>query len=198
MMELLQKRNLSPNPDNDSGKVEQREKIQERTLDSLYESFPEKSKRFYTMFFESGARETHDRLGLYPENFKQAVLHYDVEGNISGATMYVEFPENTKTFDGRVHGGNIGAVFDAVMGIPIGFARLLPAESIVVALEVTTKIKEPVPTGEYLTLEIKCDKVEEERKFWMSVELKKDDKVLATGSSFYYKIPLPEESTYLL
>lgn len=164
------------------------EKPIEKSLDDLYDDFPQKSKEFYDDFFERGAKEIHEFLGL---NFRKSILKYDSEENIISAYLETIFPKRTQTFDGRVHGGAVAAAFDAAMGIPIGFARLLPKEAIMVMKELSNiEIKKPVPTEQPVSIEITCDREEQDRKFWMSAVIKQNDEILATAKSFYLKVNL--------
>ncbi len=159
------------------------------TLQDMYETLPDKSKAFYDEFFTSETKEINDFFNI---DFTKSVLHAD-SGIITNASLEIVFPKRAQTFGGRVHGGAIAFAFDAFMGIPLGFAKCLPEEKIIVMRELSSiEILKPVPTEQPLTIEAVCEK-EDGRKFWFSSKIMQGEEVLATAKAFFISIPIPEK-----
>ncbi|MFO0743784.1 MAG: class I SAM-dependent methyltransferase [Candidatus Paceibacterota bacterium] len=164
------------------------EVIKTETLKDLYNSFPENAKRFYNQYFEKDTKELYNFFDLDLQNFN---LNYNKEGDIISATLTTSFPKKSQAVGGNMHGGSVAFALDASMGVPIGFAKLLPSESIMVARELSKiEILKPVPTDEEVTIEVTCEKETDMRKFWMSAVIKKGDEILAQAKSFFLKVPI--------
>ena len=160
-----------------------------KTLENLRDSFPENSKKFYDQYFED-VKESSDFFNLDLQKFK---LHYNPDGTIVSADLPITFPKKSQGPSGSAHGGSISFVLDASLGVPLGFANLLPEESIMVTRELSKiEILKPIPTGEEVTIEVTPAKMELPRKFWMSATIKKGDEVLARADGFFLKVPIAD------
>lgn len=159
------------------------------TLGSLYNTFPQESKDFFDSFFSRNAKEFHDFLGLSENCLKDSILVTGPDGQINKSITNMSFSSQTRTFDGRVHGGAIAAVFDAVMGIPIGFGTFLPDKQILITKELmSVEIFKPIPVNTEVVIEVVCDTSEDNRKFWLSSNVKIDNEIVATAKGFFLKI----------
>lgn len=140
------------------------------SLNKISESFSKEAKSFFDFFFTEGSKEVNDFLNV---NFQESIIFFDEEKNPVLSQTEVIFSKKHQTFDGRVHGGVITAVFDIALGVPLGFPILLPENKIMVTRELSKiEILQPVPVDEKLLLEVQLIK-REGRKFWMAGVLKK-------------------------
>jgi hypothetical protein len=162
--------------------------VSTKTLKDLRASFPENSQKFYDQYFEKDTKEIYDFFDLDLQQFK---LNYNKEGKIVSATLDVSFPKRSQAVGGNAHGGSVAFVLDSAMGIPFGFAELLPDEAIMIARELSKiEIIKAVPTNTPVTVEVVCDQEVDKRKFWMSAAIKRGDEVLVSAKSFFLKIPI--------
>lgn len=157
------------------------------TLKELRLGFSTEAGQFYDFFFNEGSKEVNDFLGL---DLMTTEIFFDENNNPTKAVLKTIFPQNTQTFDGRVHGGMVAAALDIIMGVPLMFPMLLPEGQIAVSKELSKiEIFYPILTNESLSIEATCEK-NEGRKFWMTALIKREEQILAKAEGFFLSVPM--------
>ena len=162
-------------------------KMKRRLIDE-YVLYPELSQKYFKQYFE---RDTKSLYEFYNLDLTEIKVFRNLH-MLEGVGMELEIPKRLQALNKNTHGGCLSFIFDAVMGVGLGFPMLMPENCIMQTREITKiEIFKPVPTGEKVLIVAEIVKSVENRKFWVSSEIRnKQRETLAVAEGFFLKVQI--------
>jgi acyl-coenzyme A thioesterase PaaI-like protein len=148
--------------------------------------YPEISQNYFKQYFE---KDTAELYNFYNLDLTEVQVVRD-GASLKCSQMEFEIPARLQALKGNTHGGCISFIFDAFMGVGLGFPRLMPEGALMQAREISSiEIFAPVPTEEKLLIRAEIEREAEGRKFWTRSQILNRDetRILAAATGFFLR-----------
>ena len=151
----------------------------------LIPTWSEESQGFLEKYFA----ETSILYDFFGFDIKKTDLVFKGTELIQADHMF-KVPPRCQALLGNTHGGAVAFYMDAIMGVSLGFGKMLPQDCIVQTRQMEVEILKPVRTGKNLAIIARVTKSEEDRKFWFEAKILDGENRLATAKGFFLKAPI--------
>jgi acyl-coenzyme A thioesterase PaaI-like protein len=151
--------------------------------------YPETAQKYFKQYFEKDTKTLYD---FYNLDLREIRVFRNSCGGLAGVGMELKIPDRLQALNKNTHGGCLSFIFDAVMGVGLGFPRLMPVNAIMQTREIIKiEIFKPVPTDETIVIVAEIVKEVEERKFWVNSKIQnRQGELLAVAAGFFLRVEI--------